>query len=351
MKRFLSLKNITLALLTTAAAAFATEKVYLAPVSLTGLHAEYATITSKLMKTYMEDDGRFNLVVGTDEDSVNVEKQETIRNKAIDKGCGKYIIVEFTRLGENVITSFKLYKTSSDAPIWTDRLKAKNPDDFDPIVQRVSRNIGTKNKATDDSDIYSVTQQETKKPRRKGVSTYLGVGIGGFLSFTPEVNMSAGPDFFVRYDAGSLLFGLDWSIHGGFPAEDNYDKVQLMSFALSVYHPFGTKNIAPYVGGGFAYTSSSLGYKPDEDVNTRSYYYDDDDDDEYNNSGLAAFVGGGVLFNRASRVVVFLEAKYMIDFYKTSGMEVKKTSNGTEQVEHNATLNGFNFGLGLAFGF
>ena len=167
------MKKILLSVLILAVALFAAEKVYLAPVGLTGMHDDYAVASSKLMKAYIEDDGRFILVVGTAEDGVKADDQAAVSKKAAEKGCSKYIIAEFTRLGENVIMSFKLYNVGSEAPIWDDRLKARNPDDFDPIIQRVARNIGTKHKAVDDSDIYSVTEQETKTPKRKGVNAFL----------------------------------------------------------------------------------------------------------------------------------------------------------------------------------
>ena len=59
------MRKILLSVLALAVALFAAEKVYLAPVGLTGMHDDYAVASSKLMKAYIEDDGRFILVVGT----------------------------------------------------------------------------------------------------------------------------------------------------------------------------------------------------------------------------------------------------------------------------------------------
>ena len=83
------MKKILLSVLVLAVALFAAEKVYLAPVGLTGMHDDYAVASSKLMKAYIEDDGRFILVVGTAEDSVTADNQEAVQKKAAEKGCSK----------------------------------------------------------------------------------------------------------------------------------------------------------------------------------------------------------------------------------------------------------------------
>ena len=264
------MKKFLLSVLVLAVALFAAEKVYLAPVGLTGMHGDYAVASSKLMKAYIEDDGRYILVVGSAEDGVTADNQAAVRQKATEKGCSKYIIAEFTRLGENVIMSFKLYSVDKDAPIWDDRLKARNPDDFDPIIQRVARNIGTKHKAVDDTDIYSVTEQETKTPKRKGVNSYIGMSVGGLMAVQPEVDVFAGLDFFLMYDAQVILFGIDWDMYG--LGDDT--RLDYMDLAISAYYPFGTKAITPFLGGGLAFSKTEYESKVRlADRNSDAYDY------------------------------------------------------------------------------
>ena len=142
-----NIKKLLAATLAVAASVYASERVYLAPFDMVGLNQNFAAPSEKLMNAYIEDDGRFILVNHSEEDSIKAGDRDAANKKAIEKNCSKFIIAEFTRLGENVITSFKLYDVNNESPVWTDRLKAKNPDDFDPIIQRVARNIGTKRKA------------------------------------------------------------------------------------------------------------------------------------------------------------------------------------------------------------
>ena len=136
-----------------------------------------------------------------------------------------------------------------DAPIWTDRLKAANPDDFDPIIQRVARNIGTREKATSDQDIYNVTENETKLPKRKKVNSYFGIGIGGMVPLSPVVEMTPGVNLFGMYDTQTLLIGLDANFWG--MGTDN--RYSYADIGISIHYPFGRKFIAPYIGGGLTY--------------------------------------------------------------------------------------------------
>ena len=347
------MKKILFTIVALSVALFAAEKVYLAPVGLTGMHDDYAVASSKLMKAYIEDDGRFILVVGTAEDSVSADNQEAVQKKAAEKGCSKYIIAEFTRLGENVIMSFKLYKVGSEAPIWDDRLKARNPDDFDPIIQRVARNIGTKRKAVDDSDIYSVTEQETKTPKRKGVNAYIGMSVGGLMAVQPETEVFAGLDFWLLYDAQVILFGIDWDMYG--LGEDT--PLDYMDFAISAYYPFGTKAITPFVGGGLAFSQTEYESKikrADRGTNSAYSWSYSSDDYEYNDesSGLTGFIGGGVMFNRSSRVMFVAQAKYMLNFYKNDNYTSKKNENGDTIISaKDHAIQGLIFNVGIGYGF
>ena len=332
-----SIKKILTASLALAASIYASERVYLAPFNMVGLNPDFGVAAEKLMNAYAEDDGRYILVNHAEEDSVKADDRSAINQKAIEKNCTKFIMAEFTRLGENVITSFKLYDINNEAAVWSDRLKAKNPDDFDPIIQRVARNIGTKKKATNDDDIYSVTEQETKKPRKKGVSTYHGLNIIGDLALAPEANMAAGLGYFMFYDARDFLFGLDISL-SNLGSDDT--KPTFYDITLSMFYPFGSSNITPFVGGGFAY---SWRYTFLDDA---SYY---DNDDTIGASGISGNIGGGLIFNRASRVAFFIQAKYFFDFFSTEHVDkvVQTDRYSKAYTTKKYHVHGFKFSLGL----
>ena len=347
-------------------ATFAAEKVYMAPVGTTNIHSDYGIAAQKLMKTYIEDDGRFILVEGTAADSVVLEKQETVKNKAVEKGCSKYLIAEFTRLGDNVILSFKLYGTDNDTPVWQDRLKAANPDDFDPIIQRVARTIGTDEKATNDQDIYNITENEVKAPKRKKVNSYFGIGIGGMVPLAPEIELAPGLNLFGIYDTQSILFGIDCNLWG-MSSDSRYSYAD---FGISAYYAFGRKFIAPYIGGGLSF--SAVDYETEVSYVAEREYYDYDiqgyrttKETEYNTyvddkSGIGAFIGGGVMLNRASSIILLAEVKYFVNFFKLA--EPKGTVTYEQWKDYDwydndlptksdKLFQGFMFNLKLGYGF
>lgn len=333
-------KNFVVAALAFAASIYATERVYLAPFSMVGLNEDFGIAAEKLMNAYIDDNGRYVLVNYAEEDSVKAGDRESANKIAKEKNCTKFIVAEFTRLGENVITAFKLYDVNNETPVWSDRLKAKNPDDFDPIIQRVAKNIGTKRKATNDDDIYTVTEQETKNPKKKGVTSYWGGKIVGSLPLNPsEAKMDAGLGAFVLYDAKDLLFGFDWSM-SNLGGDD--DRTTLIDLTLSAFYAFTTTNISPFAGGGLSYSIRE---------NKGRHY-----DDNIEANGISMQIGGGVLFNRASRVMFITQVNYFIDFFETPFIDYVSENKGsytsnTAVIQKKHYMNGFKFSLGLAIGF
>ena len=329
-----TLKTLLMAIFVFTAIIYAQERVYLAPFSMVGVHEDLGIAAEKLMNAYIDENGRYVLVNYSVDDSVTAGDYESINKVASQKNCTKFIIAEITRLGQNIITSFKLYDVNNEKPVWSDRLKAANPDDFDPIIERVARNIGSKKKATDDSDIYTVTEQETKQPRKKGVSSYFGLNIVGDLELTPATNMLAGIGLFTLIDAYQIFFGVDFTLTN---MGDELNKPTFYDFSLSVYYPFGSSNNTPFVGGGISYSWHIT--------------FDDNDElpytpEELSTNGITGFVGGGILLNRASKVVFLLQAKYFIDFFKTPYVEETSSKKFKMTDKH---IQGLKFSIGIGF--
>ncbi|SIO01740.1 hypothetical protein [Fibrobacter sp. UWB11] len=328
------LKTLFIVALAFTALTYATERVYLAPFSTVGIDKDLGITTEKLMHAYIDENGRYVLVNYAEDDSVKVGDYESINKVAIQKNCSKFIMAEFTRLGQSVVTSFKLYNVNNEKPVWSDRLKAANPDDFDPIIERVARNIGSKRLTTDDDDIYTVTEQETIKPRKKGISGYFGLNIIGDLELTPNTNMLAGIGLFALFDAKKIFFGLDFTLTN---MGDELNKPTFYDFSLSVYYPFGSSNNTPFVGGGLSYSWHIT--------------FDDNDElpytaEELSTNGLTGFVGGGILLNRASSVAFLLQAKYFIDFFNTPYVEETSSKKYKKTNKH---IQGLKFSIGIGF--
>lgn len=321
---------------------FAVEKVYLAPIGLVGLHPDYALASAKLMKAHMEIDGRFLLTTSSPEDSVTSTQQQKISEIAKSKGCTKYIIAEFTRLKENAILSFKLYNVGEEAPIWDDRLKAYAPDDFDDIIQKVSKAIGTKNKAAKESDYYSTSEQNNTIPKYKGQSTYMGFSLGGIMPIVPEFELDAGFNIFLLHDAQNILFSLDFDSYGISDAS-NYS---FLDISISISYPFTKKIITPFAGGGISYSSGKYEYDGMEEYNSYNDYSVSKD------GGLSAFATSGVVFNRTKRAIILLRLNYILNIYKNTSYKVEKDSkSGYDIIRKKNLIHGPSVNLGIGYGF
>ena len=161
----------------------------------------------------------------------------------------------------------------------------------------------------------------------------------GSLPLNPsDAKMDAGLGLFVLYDARDLLFGFDWTMSN---LGESNDKPTLIDLTLSAFYPFTSSNISPFAGGGLSYSWRYTYYS--------DYRYRYDEDEEFEANGLSLQLGGGVIFNRASRVMFILQANYFIDFFETPFIKVSE--NGKKIAKKEYYMNGFKFGLGLAIGF
>jgi hypothetical protein len=113
---------------------------------------------------------------------------DSIRAQAIAQDCPFYLLGDMNRMGETVILNVALYDSKSGDRIWGDRLKAANPEDLDPIFQRLAKAIGTGNKATSQGDIYSVTDYENRELKKIQVHHSFGLALDGPLMILPVRN-------------------------------------------------------------------------------------------------------------------------------------------------------------------
>lgn len=305
------------------ASVFASERVYMPLFELTNIHEDYQYATSKLFQRYADKDGRYEVVIPAQTDSVQVQPSKAdVQKTAERKGCTKFILADLTRLGETVVVTLSLYGTQSGNLLWSDAMKAAGPNDLDPILERMAKNIGTENVASKTDDIYTVTQKEETKLRKKRANKSFGFGIMGFTMLNnPGPRFQPGLEIFWSYDSRNIFFQIDGSFNFYSDSEDytytdyyndertiSVDETLVnLSLGLSAYYPFLDGSSTPFLGGGVSFTSTVTSYDSD------SYYYDEDGDSK---TGLWVRLGGGFLFNRTSTVTFRIRAEYAISTYK-----------------------------------
>lgn len=303
-----------LAILFACAYALAAEKVYLPSFELTNVHDDYRSAATKLFQRYAEKDGRYEIVTPKEGDSLSLSpSREKIQQVAKSRNCSKFVLGDMTRIGETVIVTVSLYNVQDGKLAWSDAMKAKTPDDIDPILERMGKNVGTGRVASESDDIYNVTQKETEKLRKKRLNRYFGFGIVGLLQIPdPGPQFEPGLDFFWLYDSRNLLLQLDCSFDY---YNDTDDKSSFWDFLLgiSAYYPLLDRSTTPFIGGGVSYGFSYASYERRDDGD---YYSTSETDD---NSGILLRAGGGIFFNRTSNVILQIRAEYQFSTYRLQG--------------------------------
>jgi hypothetical protein len=292
----------------------ATEKIYMPFFELINVHPDYQYSTARLFKNYVDEQKKYTLIIPAKPDSsITQPSIEKIRETAKSLNCQYFIIGDMNRIGETVIISFAMYNTENSEQIWHDRLKAASPDDIDPILQKLSRTLGSKNNAVEDGSIYSVTDYESGELKQVRANNAFGVSLGGALLFSKPLSndpFSAGGGVFWYYDAREILYEVDAKIYF---LGNNY----LGHVSINTYHPFFAESNTPFLGGGLGIGFNTI---------DKSLFYPNnkepwDNYGTYTGSGLVLYLGGGYIIGRTSNVGLRAHLQYFIATYKLNNPE------------------------------
>ncbi|MCF8428534.1 MAG: autotransporter outer membrane beta-barrel domain-containing protein [Bacteroidia bacterium] len=291
--------------------------------------------STRLLKNYIESANKYQVIMqDVNDSSVNYNDQNaSIIAKAREIKAMYYIVGSLNRLGENVIVNINLFGTETGKKVWFDQLKAMNPDDLDPILQRIGQNMGTENKATNSDDIYSVTNQESQNLKQREATNNFGVGLCALpllmhgFDFNNSSQLS-GLSLAWSFDARNYIFDIkpSWCFNSTY---------NMLSLSLEMNKPLTKKSNTPFLGGGASLTRTSFDVK-----NNNSSYYSD----SYTASGygIMLLAGGGYIFNRTSSVSVRLSANLMQGFYDVTMASYDEYNQTTQKFEK---IPGKNYGL------
>ncbi len=305
--------NALVATLIAAGFSWSAQKVYAPSLELIGVGPKYQYSTLRLLKTYVDEQGDYELLLGERNDTLTTapSKEEALA-QAREAGAGLLLMGELNAVGDKMIVSFRLIDVAQGEVVWSDRLKASNPEDLDPIMMRIGKAMGTGKKAADSDDIYSVTFEETKTLKQKRANRSFGLAIGGLgLPNTPFDGVYFVPtlEAFASYDARDFIA----EIRGGYLMKtDPYG----MHMGINVYRPLSDEASAPYIGGGIGF-----GFLATEDMQTcETDYYGYKDCQQEFKSGPLVSLGGGYMFSRTSTLQLKLNATYWIYAFRVNDM-------------------------------
>lgn len=291
-------------------AILAQEKVYMPYFETINMSQEYQLSTARLLKMYIEQDSKYELVLPAKDSSYYSEtKEQTFANAKALK-INHVLIGDLNRMGEKVIVSMIMYNTGNGEKEWTVMQKAITPEDLDPILQKVALSLNGKISINETTDIYNVTNNESKELNKIMANTYFGLEIGGGMTlFDVPRNSPAGFGLVYSGDMRNLIFDIKGSLY--------FSDVRLSNFSLHINYPLTDKKSTPYFGGGLGFGATTV---MKEETYTNYYGYGNPytytNQKRYNGSGLTFYAGGGYIFNRTSSTCLRANVNLFYSMYK-----------------------------------
>lgn len=260
--------------------------------------AQIQLSTSKLLKTYIEENHNYQVIIPKNEgDGVYAKEDflESIENAK--RYNAKYVLIgEINNIGKLAILSMSLYEVNTGNKVWNDLIKGLPLDDYDPVLSRVGRNFGTSVKANDDASLYDVTayeeQREMKLLNFESIS-FTGLELGGNYLFNETLNTKIGFNFYHDISSVILHMGFEYSSNTMFNflidrdwRDSNVRKNRTASFGMGVSLPFTKTKNSLYADAGLEFGIISQ--------------KDGSPSVNYKNSGLGFSLAAGYLIGRNS---------------------------------------------------
>jgi hypothetical protein len=285
--------------------AVAQEAVYLPFFEAVNLPASYPYSITKLYKLYLEETGRYKVILAEVRDSnAVVESLKNARESAEAVGAAYFIMGELNRIGETIIVAVGVYNTSDGNKVWSSLQKAEGVSDIDVVVAKIARITGTNQKIAEVETINNLTTYDTKGTKTKEAIKTHGVITGAafpIISNKVDEELSAGIGFVWSYDAGNYIFDIKAE---GYFSETN----DLYLVDINVLYPFTKKNNTPFVLGGMGVSGMQV-VMPYTPTNTGPFNQEVEPGYSETAGGLIASIGGGYLVNRGNSVRLRLTLK------------------------------------------
>ena len=275
-------------------ASFAQTKVFMPVFEVTNVHPDNALSAAKLLKMYATMEGRFSLILAERNDSL----PGNLAKKAADHGADTYLVGDMNRIGETVVIMLTLYDLKNNV-VWKDMMKARTPDDLDPIMKRFAKVMGTSELADKAGDIYSVTDYNAKQLRRKQSNINFGLTVGGGMSWVGtaiDKKTLSGFGMLLSYDMRNLIFETNGEVFFG-------DQTTGF-FSLDILKPVSNDQNVFFYGGGLGISFTNL-------KENNQWYH--------SQPGLLLTPQIGYIFNRDGAVNMRLTVKPLVPLYKVHG--------------------------------
>lgn len=281
----------------------AQERVYMPFFEVMNMHPDYQYSTSKLFKTYVDSHSKYQIVLPAKTDTIYLnEPFDLAKSNAAAMDCPYFVLGEFNRIGEVVVVTITLYSTNDGKKVWNSLSKALTPDDIDPILERISANLGIEG-AGNEGDIYNVTGYESKELNKIGANKYIGFTIGGGYSFVSDIdkNFPAGIGMVGSYDMRDFIFNIKGEMY--------FSDINVYYFSIEAMKPLSSAKNTAFVSGAMGYGGI------DKRIDPTMYYFNS----SITEGGLFLFAGGGYLMNRNSNVSLKFSGNIYTPVFEVDG--------------------------------
>ncbi|WP_370088230.1 hypothetical protein [Ekhidna sp.] len=273
--------------------------------------------TSKLLKSYIEDNHNYTIILNEHLGNPNYTARELLAESArvaAEKGTRYVMQGEIHYLQGVYIISLGVYESADHTQVWHDMAKGSVEQDLDPLLSRLGRAFFTSRTAKTDIEIDEVTEydQQGVELAQIKVNHFVGVMLGG--KHIPNQSTLSGFGLAYTYDASTVLFNFDFELYPTSTLSIDHHssdrRLQTGNIGLGVTYPLTRKRMTFYVQGGMEYGFTS--------IRDKSY------DLPYaeTESGIGAYLGGGFLINRNSTVNLRMFTTLSIPFYQVDGSNV-----------------------------
>lgn len=276
----------------------AQEKIYLSYFDVINIHTDYQLSTARLFKLYAEQENKMEIYL-PEKDSVYFHQtKEEAFSEAKKMGINNVLMGEMNRVGETVVIAVSLYDIQTGKKQWSTIQKAASPEDIDPIIQFFVNSLNNNNSGNNNGDIYSVTDYNAQKLKRKQANTNWGIELGGaFVMNYANPVYPAGFGFVVSGDIRDFVYDLKFNLM--------FSDVNYSEISTHIQYPLSKKALAPFLSAGLGFGTTSV-IKYDPSLFQR----------RERNNGLKLYAGGGYILNRNADVQLKLNANIFVSSYK-----------------------------------
>jgi hypothetical protein len=269
----------------------AAEPIVLLPATGANVHDGYLEAATDVLRSQLERTGAFQVTLGpAAAKGAPAPTPEQAGEAARQAGASRAVTLRISRLGSTASVRLAAYRPDG-TQAHADELTAGTPDELTPVLRRLAEGLATGRAARDLASIDTVTSPEADAYLKYTATSTFGLALGTLVATDRAGTAAArgvpGGGIFWLYDARSFLAEIDFQVFSG-----SGDRATSIGLALA--RPFSTGNVAPYLGGGLAYTWTSFGGQGAHGLSLRAI--------------------GGLLVGRLSNVQVRVEAGY---FYAT----------------------------------